>query len=192
MTMLKLTTAVESRFRTTHSNGRPKLDFVREVPCMEERIELLQQTLLSVAYDGIVLEYTFWMKELKRRQTLSPHALTVMARRLRLLNADLPRRLRDPNLEIILKVRLKRHMRLNARDLIYQMRAVTEPGKLPGMRRQLRSFLRRGGLSLEDVGCSTQQLNEIRRRCDEAWSRKRDAERAEARAARALRQQPLS
>jgi len=185
MTALKLTTAVKRRFRSVQTGDQNlKFKFVQDVPGMENRMLRLEQSLLMLAVRGIQTEYGFWMGELMQKHTLSPHALNVIVRRLRLLNEDLPSDLQDPNLEFVLEQRVKRHMRLNARDLIRRMRAETSPSKLDGLRRQLRDALKKAGATLEDVGSSQKELHTIRKTCWAAYCKVSDARRAAARATR--------
>ena len=174
MTTLKLTTAVKRRFRVAHHDDELKFAFVLDTPGMENRMLRLEQSLLALAAKGIMTEYRFWMNELMKKHTLSPHALNVIVRRLRLLNDDLPGDLQDPNLELILEQRVKRHMRLNARELLRRMHAETSPSKLDGLRGQLRDALKKAGATLEEVGSSQKELHTIKKTC---WSAHSNASR---------------
>ncbi|MEK7511242.1 MAG: hypothetical protein AAB582_03330 [Patescibacteria group bacterium] len=184
MTTLRLTTAVKRRFRSVERQDELKLGFVSDTPGMENRMLRLEQSLLTLAIKGVQMEYRFWMNELMQKHTLSPHALTVIVRRLRLLNSDLPSDLQDPNLEIVLEQRVKRHMRLNAHALIRQLYAETSPSKTHELRRQIRDALKRAGATLEDVGSSQKELRAVIKTCWDTYYKESRERRAAARAAR--------
>ncbi len=155
MTQLPLTSAAKNRFPT---DERRRQAYVRDTPGLAKKVDALTERLIKVVRKGVLIERNFWLRILYGKG-LDDHTLRVVIRKIQALNKELG--ISDDGFESIITNQKRRHLQILAIKEIRTLRKSKEwkPEKLYNL-------LRRGKMTLSDVGSSKEEMRGIARQCE--------------------------